>query len=216
MTKPNKGKRVMPLKVTVDTLSDEGDFLLYDLELTKNKKFSYLVYGYLQQMSYSDKESRREYRKVYTDEFSIRKCCKALKMGDQKVQKHLAFLRENGFLSTDTYQDPYGTYYKLPVLECSIYTKLDFEKKCISQLFNALNEDAIKVFLTYKAYCDAYDACYLTIEQICDHIGLSHQGYSYKKIKDINATLVQIGLIRYFKIPKENGEGYSHKYICYV
>lgn len=204
MKDKNSNLRVIPTEVNTDYIDNEGNFI-YDLQLLDNKDFSYELYGYLQHISYYDKECNKQFRKVYTDDFSIRNASKALRMGTQKVQRHLKYLREIGFVTEEKFEDSYGKYHKLPKLDCSTYTKLDFENKLIKKLFYGCNEYAVRVALLYKAYCDVYQTCYLTIEQICEKIGLSQQGYCYMKIKTINSMLCEMGIIYMYTIKTKDG-----------
>ena len=70
----------------------------------KGCNFPYLTYMYLQYISYSDKETRNEYRKVYikSDEYKIlgiRAMSRAIKSGTETVSKNLNYLKKHNFLS---------------------------------------------------------------------------------------------------------------------
>lgn len=204
MSDKKNNVRVIPTQVKT---SDEAENnFRKDMQLLDDKNFSYELYGYLQHISYYDKECDKQFRKVYLEDFSVRKTVEVLKMGNQKVQKHLKYLREIGFITEEKFEDCYGKYYKLPKLDCSTYTKLDFENKIVKELFYSCNECAIRMALLYKSYCDFYGSCCLTPEQVCDKIGLSHQSYSYNKVRTINRMLCEIGVIYMKTIRFENGK----------
>lgn len=206
--------RVIPTRVNVDYLDNQGNFV-YDLQLLDDKNFSYELYGYLQHISYYDKECNKQFRKVYVEDFSIRKACKALKMSNQKLQKHLKYLKEINFITEEKFEDHFGKYYKLPRLECSTYTKLDFENPRVLKLFYGCNDTTIRVALLYKAFCDNYEHCYLSIDQICEKIGISDCSYSHSKITMINKMLCELGIIYMYKVPGPNGH-FKNVYGCTI
>lgn len=186
-----KDIRVIP--TCIEYKKEDGT--IHTMDLLSNKDFSYIMYGYLQSISYYDAECGNGFRKIYTEDFSIRKTVKALKMGNQKVQKHLNLLREIKAISREVYEDVFGKYYKLYTLTCKTFVKLDLNNEYVLKLFNECDENGIRTGLLYKACSDAYNGCFLTAKKICVKIGLSTQHYSLNKVKAIQKNLYDMNII---------------------
>lgn len=152
--KTKLGRRIFPYKFKM-----EGETMKYkNIKLLgKGCNFPYLTYMYLQYISYSDKNTREDYRKVYiqSDEYrtlGIRSMCRAIRMGNKTADKNLAYLKDNGFMSRETYQDKFGEFYKVYSLEPDVYTyvPLDFDNIDFKDAFRALRNKPIELLIFYK------------------------------------------------------------------
>lgn len=189
------GYRIMPLTIRQEIISDEGDFIMNEIKLIKNKPFSYLIYAYLQQISNSDVDTRTTYRKVYIDNISSRTISRNIKLSQNKILSSIKYLEREGFLSQEVYEDFYGKYKKLYVLDCRHYVKLDFSDKRIEKLIKCIKETGLRLYLIYRYFCHLNGECYLTMEQLCEWLGLSDSGDNRKTISLFNEVLHDIGLI---------------------
>lgn len=207
MNNIKKNYRIMPITIKKEE-SNKVDISMTEIELIKEKPFSYLVYGYLQQISNSDKDTMKDYRKVYIDNFSGNKISSVVKMSKPTVLNSLKFLQEKSFLSKETFEDSYGKYKKLYVLNCKHYVKLDFSDRRIEKLNKCIKETGLRLYLIYKYYCDLYGECYLSMEQLCKLLNLSYSGKNKKTISLYNEVLSDIGLI---KVEKKSRGKYKNK-----
>lgn len=202
------GYRVMPIKIRRDEIDDEGKAIMKEIELISNKPFSYLVYAYLQQVSNSDTDTRTQYRKVYLDRISSREMSKKIRISRNKILSNIKYLEQQGFISKETYKDFYGQYKRLYVLDCRNYVKLDFDDKRILKLIKCIKETGLRLYLIYRYYNDLYEGCYLTMNQICNIMGMADSGSNRKTIATFNEVLSDIGLI---KIEKSKKGKYKNK-----
>lgn len=191
------GYRIMPITIREETLSDEGDFIMNEIKLISQKPFSYLVYAYLQQISNSDVDTRTNYRKVYIDTYSVNDMSKKIKLSRPKITSSLKYLEQNNFLSEEVFEDFHGKYKKLYVLDCKNYVKLNFTDERICILIKCVKEMGLRLYLIYKYYCDASKTheCYLSMNQLCEWLGLSTSETNLESIRFYNKLLCKLELI---------------------
>lgn len=195
------GYRIMPITIREDIINDEGEFIMNEIKLIKNKPFSYLVYAYLQQISNSDADTRDNYRKVYINTYSINDMSKKIKLSRPKITSSLKYLEQNGFLSEETSEDYHGKYKKLYVLNCRNYVKLNFSDRKIEMLIKCIKETGLRLYLIYKYHCDLYGECHLSMETLCEWLGMSDSGDNRKTISLFNEVLCKMELIKIEKRP---------------
>ena len=200
MCKNYNGYRIMPITIREEVLSDEGDFIMNEIELIKNRPFSYLVYGYLQQISNSDVDTRTNYRKVYIKNYSVNDMSKKIKLSRPKITSSLKYLEQNNFLSEETFEDYHGKYRKLYVLDCRNYVKLDFSDRRIEMLIKCVKETGLRLYLIYRYFCDTRGVCYLSMEQLCEWLEMSDSGKNRKTISLFNELLCKMELIEIEKV----------------
>lgn len=189
------GYRIMPITIKQDIINDEGEFIMNEIELIKKKPFSYLVYAYLQQISNSDVDTRDNYRKVYTNTYSINDMSKKIKLSRPKITSSIKYLEQNGFLSEEVFEDYHGQYKKLYVLDCRNYVRLDFTDERICMLIKCVKEMGLRLYLIHKYHCDLYGECYCTMETLCKWLGLSTSETNLESIRLYNKLLCKLELI---------------------
>lgn len=208
------GKRIFPYNFTED-----GEIMNINNVrfLGKGCNFPYLAYMYLQFISYSDKETRNEFRKVYvkSDEYKtlgIRSMCKAIRSGDKTVNKNLSYLKENGFMSKETYQDKFGEYHKVYSLDSEVYTyvPLDFDNIDFKDAFRALRNKPIELLIYYKFNSIGKGYYHGNYEDISKAMGISRD-----VLASYNRVLVKLNVL---KIEKQyiSENRYSNRYYVLV
>lgn len=208
------GKRIFPYNFTED-----GEIMNINnvVFVGKGCNFPYLTYMYLQFISYSDKVTRTEYRKVYIkseecNTLSINKVCKAVHSGDKTVSKNLKYLKENGFMSEETYQDKFGEYHKIYSLDSEIYTyvPLDFDSIDFKDAFRALKNKPIELLIYYKFNSIGKGYYHGNYDEITEAMGISRD-----TLASYNRVLVKLKLL---KIEKQyiSENRYSNRYYVLV
>ena len=208
------GKRIFPYNFTED-----GEIMNINnvVFVGKGCNFPYLTYMYLQFISYSDKVTRTEYRKVYIkseecNTLSINKVCKAVHSGDKTVSKNLKYLKENGFMSEETYQDKFGEYHKIYSLDSEIYTyvPLDFDSIDFKDAFRALKNKPIELLIYYKFNSIGKGYYHGNYDEITEVMGISRD-----TLASYNRVLVKLKLL---KIEKQyiSENRYSNRYYVLV
>lgn len=208
------GKRIFPYNFTED-----GEIMNINNVrfLGKGCNFPYLTYMYLQFISYSDKETRTEYRKVYVESdkyntLGIRSMSKAIRSGNKTVSKNLDYLKDNGFMSIETYQDKFGKYHKIYSLDSEIYTyvPLDFDSIDFKDAFRALRNKPIELLIYYKFNSIGKGYYHGNYDDIAKTMGISTDVLS-----SYNRVLVKLKLL---KIERQYiGENkYSNRYYVLV
>lgn len=208
------GKRIFPYNFTED-----GEIMnINNVKFVgKGCNFPYLTYMYLQFISYSDKETRNEFRKVYIksskyNTLSINKVCKAVHSGDKTVSKNLKYLKDNGFMSEETYSDKFGEYHKVYSLDSEIYTyvPLDFDSIDFKDAFRALKNKPIELLIFYKFNSIGKGYYHGNYDEITKAMGISRD-----TVASYNRVLVKLKLL---KIEKQyiSENRYSNRYYVIV
>lgn len=208
------GKRIFPYNFTED-----GEIMnINNVKFVgKGCNFPYLTYMYLQFISYSDKDTRNEFRKVYIksskyNTLSINKVCKAVHSGDKTVSKNLKYLKDNGFMSEETYSDKFGEYHKIYSLDSEIYTyvPLDFDSIDFKDAFRALKNKPIELLIFYKFNSIGKGYYHGNYDEITKAMGISRD-----TVASYNRVLVKLKLL---KIEKQyiSENRYSNRYYVIV
>lgn len=208
------GKRIFPYNFTED-----GEIMnINNVKFVgKGCNFPYLTYMYLQFISYSDKDTRNEFRKVYIksskyNTLSINKVCKAVHSGDKTVSKNLKYLKDNGFMSEETYSDKFGEYHKVYSLDSEIYTyvPLDFDSIDFKDAFRALKNKPIELLIFYKFNSIGKGYYHGNYDEITKAMGISRD-----TVASYNRVLVKLKLL---KIEKQyiSENRYSNRYYVIV
>lgn len=206
------GRRIFPYRFTM-----EGEIMdLKNIKLLgKGCNFPYLTYMYLQYISYSDKDTRDEYRKVYvkSDEYKtlgIRSMCRAIRVGDKTANKNLEYLKENKFMSRETYQDKFGEYHKVYSLDSNVYTyvPLDFDNIDFKDAFRALKNKPIELLIFYKFNSIGKGYYHGNCEEIAKTMGISKD-----VLASYNRVLVKLKVL---KIEKHQIQDYKFSNRYYV
>ena len=208
------GKRIFPYNFTED-----GEIMnINNVKFAgKGCNFPYLTYMYLQFISYSDKDTRNEFRKVYIksskyNTLSINKVCKAVHSGDKTVSKNLKYLKDNGFMSEETYSDKFGEYHKVYSLDSEIYTyvPLDFDSIDFKDAFRALKNKPIELLIFYKFNSIGKGYYHGNYDEITKAMGISRD-----TVASYNRVLVKLKLL---KIEKQyiSENRYSNRYYVIV
>lgn len=208
------GKRIFPYNFTED-----GEIMNINNVrfLGKGCNFPYLTYMYLQFISYSDKETRSEYRKVYVESekyktLGIRSMSKAIRSGNETVSKNLKYLKDNGFMSEETYSDKFGEYHKIYSLDSEIYTyvPLDFDSIDFKDAFRALKNKPIELLIFYKFNSIGKGYYHGNYDDIAKIMGISTD-----VLASYNRVLVKLKLL---KIEKQHihKNRYSNRYYVLV
>ena len=172
---------------------------------------------YLQFISYSDKETRNEFRKVYvkSDEYKtlgIRSMSKAIRSGNETASKNLKYLKDNGFMSIETYQDKFGEYHKVYSLDSEVYTyvPLDFDNIDFKDAFRALRNKPIELLIYYKFNSIGKGYYHGNYDDISKAMGISRD-----VLASYNRVLVKLNVL---KIEKQyiSGNRYSNRYYVLV
>lgn len=208
------GKRIFPYNFTED-----GEIMNINNVrfLGKGCNFPYLAYMYLQFISYSDKDTRTEYRKVYVESneyntLGIRSMSRAIRSGNETVSKNLKYLKDNGFMSEETYQDKFGKYHKIYSLDSEIYTyvPLDFDNIDFKDAFRALRNKPIELLIYYKFNSIGKGYYHGNYTEIAKEMGISRD-----VLASYNRVLVKLKLLRIEK--QSMGENkYSNRYYVLV
>ena len=208
------GRRIFPYNFTED-----GEIMnINNVKFVgKGCNFPYLTYMYLQFISYSDKDTRNEFRKVYIksskyNTLSINKVCKAVHSGDKTVSKNLKYLKDNGFMSEETYSDKFGEYHKVYSLDSEIYTyvPLDFDSIDFKDAFRALKNKPIELLIFYKFNSIGKGYYHGNYDEITKAMGISRD-----TVASYNRVLVKLKLL---KIEKQyiSENRYSNRYYVIV
>ena len=208
------GKRIFPYRFT----KEEKTMNFKNIKLSgKGCNFPYLTYMYLQYISYSDKDTRDEYRKVYikSDEYKtlgIRSMCRATRVGNKTATKNLEYLMDNNFISRETYQDKFGEYHRVYSLDSEIYTyvPLDFDNIDFKDAFRALKNKPIELLIFYKFNSIGKGYYHGNYEEITKEMGIA---------KDIlasyNRVLVKLKVLKIEKYEIQEGK-FSNRYYVLV
>lgn len=210
--KMKMGKRILPYNFKMEAKTMEYK----NIKLAgKGCNFPYLTYMYLQYISYSDKGTRCDFRKVYvqSEEYKtlgIRSMCRATRMGNKTADKNLNYLIENNFMSKETYQDKFGEYHKLYSLESDVYTyvPLDFDNIDFKDAFRALRNKPIELLIFYKFNSIGKGYYHGNCADIAKEMGLSRD-----VLASYNRVLVKLKVL---KIEKYQIDEYKFSNRYYV
>ena len=183
---PKQGNRRFP--TTIETkIKENGEFIMNSIDLLKKGQMNYIVYGYLQEHSNFDEDTKHIYRKIYIKEINNTKIAKECRgVSRNTVTKAITRLEELGLLSEKIYEDKFGKYRRLNNLDGQ-YILLDFDKKPIQKLITCIKGEGVALFLILKKYCNIYGKCTLTQEQLLEMLG-------YNKKKDGNRKTLNLFL----------------------
>ena len=213
------GKRIMPYQ-----FKGGNNMNLEEIKfMGKGCNFPHLTYMYLQFISYSDKNTRDKYRKVYVeykkeylDEgfniLTIAGMCRKAKIGNKTAVKNIEFLKEHNFLSEEKFEDKYGYYHKLYSLDTEVYTYVafDFDNRDLICGMASLRNKLIQLLIFYKFNSYAKGYYHGNYVDISKAMGVSQQMLSL-----YNEALVKMKLIRIEKVLLSNNK-YSNRYYVLV
>ena len=178
---------------------------------TANKKYSDILYGYLQHMSLLDEEMGIRY--IPKSEIKYIQIAEDLGFTRQTVSKKFNNLIEENLVVLDAA----NKRYILSTLEAELATLLPDDT--IRVLCNTLQERFLSI-LSYrlKTYIQhGEQSCYVNMDIIKSYVGLSksNRGTNNEVIRDIFVVLKQLGFIDYH-IEKEMDSktgGFKTKYV---
>ena len=178
---------------------------------TASKKYSDILYGYLQHISKFDSELNIRY--VMKKDVKYIQMAEELGMTRQTISKKFNSLIEEGLL----YFDSAENRYILNVLEAELATLLPDDT--VRVLCNTLQERCLSI-LAYllKTYVQHGEGpCEVNLDIIKGYVGLSqiNRGKNNEVVRDIFIILKQLGLIDYHieKILDAKTGGYRTRYI---
>ena len=186
----------------------------------KGCNFPYLTYMYLQSMSYL---SESNYRKIYIHHkaeyqaeglniLTIASMCRKVKIGNKTAPKNIKFLKEHNFVSTETFEDKYGTYYKLYNLDDNIFhiVELDFNDDLLMKILKTSNNKQIQLLIHYKIGSFGRSYYRTSYDTLRDKMGISETIISKN-----NKALSELNLIEIKRVLLSNGK-YGNIYKCLI
>ena len=214
------GKRVFPYQY-------KGGETIMNLEgvkfAGKGCNFPYLAYMYLQYISYSDEKTRDKDRKVYVkydtdyeaeglNALTVAGMRRKTKLSDKTASKHIEYLKEHNFLSTETFEDKYGTYHKLYSLDANVYTYVtfNFDSRDLICGMASLKTKLIQLLIFYKFNSFGRGYYYGNYDTIATEMGIARDVLAL-----YNEALVKMKLLKIEKVLLSNGK-YSNRYYVLV
>lgn len=184
----------------------------------KLKKISFILYVYLQQISYWDKDSNEEHRYIPFTKINKTKITKELSMGRKTLNDNLQYLIDVGLLNIETAKDG-CKYYILPNVG-DYYVLCDFTIQGLKTLFMHLSEPLLRVFLFHKSYSiyarkNNMKEYSVPITKILECIGYSQN--NKKLVIDCNMALQEVGVldIRKESYFDDDGNVFNRNYYTY-
>lgn len=180
-------------------------------ELTSNKKYSDIFYGYLQQKSHLDKESGLRF--LWKKDVKYTEIARDLDLTRQTASKRFNNLIEQGLI----YYDELNKRYIIKKLESELAALLPCDTVRI--LCVNLKERSLSVlaYLIKTYYQHGEEPCEVNFDVIKEQIGLNidNRGSNNQIVKDIFILLKQLQLIDYVyenRFDEKTG-GFKTKYI---
>ena len=172
-------------------------------EFLANKKLNEKLYGILQAMSTTKEEDGKTIRFVYKKKVNKTEIADNFEISRQAISRYFSALIKYGFLKEIKIQSKgnchFAEAYELPE-DSKLFVPIEFDT--LIYLLNVSNADVIKVYtyLFNKDKCKKYsygnEGKYeFTFVELTSVLGLSLQGYTNKKIRDILNVLTLLGLI---------------------
>ena len=179
-------------------------------KFTANKKYSDILYGYLQHISLLDEEMGVRY--IPKQDIKYVQMAEDLGLTRQTVSKKFNNLIEQGLI----YLDGPNKRYILSTLEADLATLLPDET--IRVLCNTLQERCLSIlsYLLKTFVQHGGVSCEVNLDIIKAYVGLSktNRGTNNEVVRDIFVVLKQLGLIDYHteKIKDVSTGGYRTRY----
>lgn len=179
-------------------------------EFLKLRKISFLVYMYLQQISYWNSEQQEDHRYIPVESCNKSKTARETGLSRPTVIKVMDELLKEGLVEYKKVNDNY--YYILPNIG-DYYVLCGFTIGQLRAMFNHLSEPLIRVILFHKSFAiyakrKGEEEYHVPISYILESIGYSTK--SKQVVIECNEVLEGMGVLNIRKVQKFDDEGSAY------
>lgn len=189
-----KRERIEKAKSPQNTIKNKRNFPTTK-EVLENREFDMKTYVKMQIESNRTDEID-EHRYIKIDSINYLRWSKELGVSPKTLKKNIQLLLKSGIISKFVSSNG-EAYYKI---QNKFEYYLLFQEGFARKLLTTGSKNLIKVYFLYYKYSDMYGACKLSQKDILKQIGYPYDSSSVKMLKDINDTLIEMGLINVEKI----------------
>lgn len=160
-------------------------------EILRNKKFNMDVYILLDSISRWNFYEDDTYRYIYEDDLIASTLAKKINISRSTFKKILDEFESNKIIELAKL-DGRNIYILKSWYDKYLLFSGDFLKKLLQLKYKHL----IKIYIVYYKYSKHYGKCTLDQKKILQEIGLQHNSDNLAKLREINNTLINVGLIK--------------------